>query len=57
MTFSIYVTGAVITIGGLIYAGILLKVPGEWIAVGAIVILGLAILSGVASTRQKDPSA
>ena len=57
MTFAIYLAGAVITIGGLIYAGVLLKVPGQWIAAGAIVILGLAILSGVKSTRQKDPSA
>lgn len=54
MTFSIYIVGALITIGGLVYAGVLLKVPGQWIAVGAIVILGLAILGGVSSTRQKD---
>ena len=57
MTFAIYFGGALITIAGLVYAGILLKVPGQWIAVAAIVILGLAILSGVKSTRQKDPSA
>ncbi|MEO8500094.1 MAG: hypothetical protein ABI565_04210 [Vicinamibacteria bacterium] len=57
MTFAIYFAGALITIGGLIYAGVLLKVPPQWIAVGAIVILGLAILSGVKATRQKDPSA
>lgn len=56
MTFSIYIVGALITIGGLVYGGLLLKVPGQWIAVGAIVVLGLAILSGVKSTRQKDPS-
>jgi hypothetical protein len=56
MTFAIYLIGSVITIAGLIYAGTLLKVPGQWIAVGAIVILGLAILSGVQTTRQKDPS-
>jgi hypothetical protein len=57
MTFAIYVAGALITIGGLVYAGVLLKVPGQWITVGAIVVLGLAILSGVKSTRQKDSSA
>ena len=56
MTFAIYVVGTLITIGGLVYAGVLLKVPSQWIAVGATVILGLAILSGVKSTRQKDPS-
>ena len=56
MTFGIYLAGAVITIAGLVYGGLLLKIPGQWIAVGAIVILGLAILAGVSSTRQKDPS-
>lgn len=56
MTFGIYVAGALITIAGLGYAAVLLKVPGQWIAAGGIVILGLAILSGVKSTRQKDPS-
>lgn len=57
MNFSIYVIGALISIGGLIYAGVLLHVSTQWIAVGAMVILGLAILSGVKATRQKDPSA
>jgi hypothetical protein len=31
-------------------------VPAHWIAVGAIVLLGIGILSGVKATRQKDPS-
>jgi hypothetical protein len=57
MNFSIYVIGALITIGGLVYAGVLLHIPSQWIAAGAIVVLGLAVLSGVKSTRQKDPSA
>ena len=56
MTFGIYLVGAIITIAGLIYAGTLLHVPNQWIAVGAVVVLGLAILSGVSATRQKDPS-
>ena len=41
-------------IGGLIYGAILMEVPGQWIAVGAIVMLGLAVLTGVKVTRQKD---
>ena len=56
MSFGIYVIGTLITIAGLVYAGVLLKVPPQWIAVASMVILGLAILSGVKSTRQKDPS-
>lgn len=57
MSFSIYLVGYLILIGGLIYGATLLHVPGQWIGVGAIVMVGLGILSGVASTRQKDPPA
>ena len=56
MSFAIYVTGVLIALGGLVYGGVLLHVPSQWIAVGAIVGLGLAILSGVKATRQKDPT-
>lgn len=55
MTFAIYITGVVIFIGGLIYGAVLINVPTEWIVVGAVVLLGLSVLSGVAVTRQKDP--
>jgi hypothetical protein len=29
--------------------------PAHWIVVGAIVLLGVGILSGVKATRHKDP--
>jgi hypothetical protein len=35
---------------------VILQIPARWIAVGAIVLLGLAILKGVQATRGKDPS-
>lgn len=54
MSFSIYIAGWVILIGGLIYGAMLLNIPHHWIAVGAIVMLGIAILSGVKVTRQRD---
>jgi hypothetical protein len=56
MSFGIYLVGFLIVIGGLIYGAMLLDVPAQWIAVGAIVLLGLAILKGVQSTRGRDPS-
>ncbi len=56
MSFSIYVVGYLILIGGLIYGAVLLDVPQRWIVVGAIVMLGLAILTGAQATRQKDSS-
>ncbi|MGA2475784.1 MAG: hypothetical protein ABSC21_14330 [Terriglobia bacterium] len=55
MSFGIYSIGFVLVIGGLIYGAYLMHVPAHWIAVGAIVLLGLGILTGVKATRQKDP--
>jgi hypothetical protein len=56
MSFGIYAVGYALVIAGLIYGAHLLHVPAHWIAAGAIVLLGLGILSGVKATRQKDPS-
>ena len=56
MSFWIYIVGFVTLIGGLVYGATMLHVPTRWIAVGAIVLLGLAILKGVQATRTKDPS-
>jgi len=55
MSFGLYALGFAIVIAGLIYAAHLLHMPAHWIAVGAVVLLGLGILSGVKATRQKDP--
>ena len=56
MSFLIYIIGFLTLIGGLIYGAVILHIAAQWIAVGAIVLLGLAILKGVTATRQKDPS-
>jgi hypothetical protein len=57
MSFGIYAIGFAILIGGLIYGAFLLHLPAHWIVVGAIVLLGAGILSGVKATRQKDSAA
>jgi hypothetical protein len=54
MSFGLYSIGFAILIGGLIYAAHLMHMPAHWIAVGAIVLLGVGIVSGVKATRQKD---
>jgi hypothetical protein len=56
MSFGLYFAGFAIVIGGLIYAAALLHVPTQWIVVGSIILLGMAILTGVKATRQKDQS-
>lgn len=56
MSFGLYSIGFAIVIGGLIYAAYLLQMPTRWIVVGAVVLLGVGILTGVKATRQKDPA-
>jgi uncharacterized membrane protein len=56
MSYTLYVVGFLIIIGGLIYGAVLMHVPTQWIVVGSVVLLGIAILTGVKATRQKDPS-
>lgn len=56
MSFGIYVAGFLILIAGLIYGAVMLHVAPQWIAVGAIVLVGLGIVKGVQATRSKDPS-
>jgi hypothetical protein len=54
MSFVLYAIGFVILTIGLIYGAFLLHLPAHWIVVGAIVLLGVGILSGVKATRQRD---
>jgi hypothetical protein len=56
-SFVLYIIGYVVLIGGLAFGASLLDVPPRWIVVGAIVLLGLGIVTGVAKTRHRDPSA
>ena len=54
MSFGIYLTGFVVVIAGLVYGARLMHVPMHWIVVGALVLVGVGILTGVKATRQKD---
>ena len=56
MSYTLYVVGFLIVIGGLIYGAFLLHIPTQWIVVGSVVLIGIAILTGVKATRQKDSS-
>jgi hypothetical protein len=55
MSFGIYAAGFAIVICGLCYAAYLMHIPAHWIAVGAVIMIGIGIVTGVKSTRQKDP--
>jgi len=54
MSFGIYLTGFVVVIAGLAYGASLMHAPIHWIVVGALVLVGVGILTGVKATRQKD---
>jgi hypothetical protein len=56
MSFGIYAAGFAIMIGGLAYAAHLVHMPTHWIVVGAVILIGVGILSGVKATRQRDSS-
>ena len=56
MSFGLYALGFAILIGGLMYGAYLVHMPAHLIVVGAVVLLGVGILSGVKATRQRDPA-
>jgi hypothetical protein len=56
MSFGLYIVGFIVLIIGLAIGANLLHVPPQWIGVGVIVLIGLGILTGVTTTKQRDPS-
>ncbi len=54
MSFWIFIAGYAIFIAGVAIGAYLLDAPPQWIGVGVLCMVGLAILHGVKSTRQKD---
>lgn len=55
MSFGIYLVGYIILIAGLAIGANILNVPLQWIGVGILCLVGLAIIHGVSATRQRDP--
>ena len=53
MSFGLYSIGFVLVIAGLIYGAHFIHVPAQWIAVGAIVLLGLGVLTLDSQTRNQ----
>ena len=54
MSFGLYLAGYLILCIGLLIAAHLLHVPPRWIGVGALVLIGLGVVSAVTKTRTKD---
>jgi hypothetical protein len=56
MSFGIYAVGYLILIVGVAYLAHLMHIPDHYIVAGAIILLGIGVVTGVQTTRQKDPS-
>ncbi|MBA3403328.1 MAG: hypothetical protein H0U13_01390 [Gemmatimonadaceae bacterium] len=54
-SFSTYLIGFIVLIIGLAVGAYLVGAPPLWIGVGAIVLIGIGILSGTSRTKTKDP--
>jgi membrane-bound acyltransferase YfiQ involved in biofilm formation len=56
MSFGIYAVGYLILIAGIAYLAHLMHVPQAYIVATCVILLGIGIITGVQSTRHKDPS-
>jgi hypothetical protein len=56
MSFGIYMVGFIILIIGLAMGAAMLHISAQWIGIGVVVLIGLGILLGVTTTRQRDSS-
>ena len=54
-SFQTYLLGFIILIIGLAIAAYLLGAPPLWIAVGAIVLIGLGLIAATNHTKPRDP--
>ena len=55
MSFPIYLLGSALVIGGVAWGLSIAGVSQKYIMIACLIMLGIAILSGVAKTRMKDP--
>jgi hypothetical protein len=56
MSFGLYLMGFLLLVAGIAYGLTLVHVPGQWIAIAVVVLIGLGIMTGVSRTRMRDPS-
>ena len=56
MSFGIYAAGYLILIVGLAYLAHLMHVPQNYIIAVCIILFGIGVVTGVQSTRNKDPN-
>jgi hypothetical protein len=55
MSFSLYMIGFVVFIAGIAWACMVAGVPQLYVLIGAVILLGIGIITAVSRTRAKDP--
>ncbi|WP_265530656.1 hypothetical protein [Sphingomicrobium marinum] len=55
-TSFVYFIGFLVVVGGLAYGAMLAGIPQTWILVGAVVLVGLGIMSTITNTKRREPS-
>ncbi len=56
MSFALYAVGYLILIAGVAYLAHLMHIPQHYIIAVVVILLGIGVVTGVTSTRHKDPS-
>lgn len=56
MSFGLYALGYAVFIIGVLYIAHLMHIPQQWIMGIGLLLLGLGIITGVQTTRHRDPS-
>lgn len=56
MSFGLYALGYLILIGGIACLAHLIHIPSHYIVAIAVIMLGIGVVTGVQTTRQKDPN-
>ncbi|MDA8431130.1 MAG: hypothetical protein M0T70_17895 [Geobacteraceae bacterium] len=54
MSLIIYLIGFAFVIGGIAWALVLAKVSAVYVMIAVVILVGIAILSGVTRTRSRD---
>lgn len=55
MSFALYLVGFALVIAGVAWALVTAGVDTVWVSIVCLILLGIAVLSGVKNTRPKDP--
>ena len=57
MSFLLYIIGFIVFIAGLAWLATIIGISQTYIMIGALILLGVGIFTGVTHTRAKDPAA